>query len=166
MTNLPYQSPFTDGWTRAWRQLAVLLAATALCAATPALAARQADKPATSSAGKPFVGTWKASFKGTPFLTLTLLMTGTKLSGSLSHAEVAWDDEGNVASAKPQPGSKPIANIRLQGDTLFFDSTTDHPMHLALKLKDKARAELSILNSPPGSPTLKPIDMARDTPKP
>lgn len=165
----------TLGWKRGLTLIRVglrilpaflVLAAVATYGSAAALAAGQTTKPAAKDTGKAFVGTWTASFKGTRFLTLSLAMTGAKLSGSLSHAAVAWDDNGNIASAQPQPGSKPIAIGRVEGATLYFGSTTDHPMHMALKLTDKTHAELSILNSPPGSPALKPIEMVRDQQKP
>ncbi|HEV2385715.1 MAG TPA: hypothetical protein VGS20_00530 [Candidatus Acidoferrales bacterium] len=167
MAKLSQISRSAYGWTSARRPLALLLtAAMALFAGRPARTARQSAKPPASGASNAFVGTWKASFKGTTFITLAVKMSGAKLSGSLSHAMVSLDSGGNVADVKPEPGSKPVTIVKVDADTLYFNSTTEQPVRFAMKLKDKTHAELSFLNATPnGAVVPKPIEMVLDQAK-
>ncbi len=91
------------------------------------LAAAQAPAPATAAS---FAGTWHWVLLGKPFATLTLVPSGTGVTGSLTNAHIALGDDGKVTEAEADPGNSPIIKSVITGSVLHFtvkhgDDTTD-----------------------------------------
>lgn len=70
---------------------------------------------------KPFVGTWKAAFRGQVFATLTLKEQDGKLSGTLNNFDVVTDKEGNlIDGTHADDGNAPLLNVHFKSGALYF----------------------------------------------
>lgn len=124
---------------------------------------------------KPFVGTWKASFKGEVFAILVLAEKDDKLTGTLNNFDVSFDQEGNLADdTHKDVGDAPLLNVRFQSGALVFvvmEKDAYHPSATwKFSPKTAEEAELTLLSeSQPDAPAnlkVKPIRMFREHAKP
>ena len=58
--------------------------------------AQKAFQPATATNAKQFVGVWKATFQGNPFITIALTTEKDKLVGTVSHADIEVNKDGDL----------------------------------------------------------------------
>jgi hypothetical protein len=110
-----------------------------------------------------FVGTWHAQFKGRTFLTINLEKQQGKLTGSVSHAEMQVDKDGELTSAEEHEGSDPIVEARLTSGTLHItttERTSQDTIRCDMKLTGTDQAELRLL-APPDVPAPKPWKLER-----
>lgn len=106
-------------------QAGVLLFAVAcLCAVSLSASTYQnATSPKENAAPglKSFVGTWKASFKGSVFATLILKEQDGKLSGTLNNFDVVTDKDGNlIDGTHADDGDAPLLNVHFKSGALYF----------------------------------------------
>jgi beta-lactamase regulating signal transducer with metallopeptidase domain len=110
-----------------------------------------------------FVGTWHAQFKGKTFLTINLEKQQGKLGGTVSHAEIQVDEDGELTSAEEHEGSNPIVEARLTSGTLHIttkEQTSQDTIQCDMKLTGTDQAELRLL-APPDVPPPKPWKLER-----
>jgi len=95
----------------------VSLAALPLSASTRQIASAKEGAPDLKS----FVGTWKASFKGSVFATLILKEQDGKLSGTLNNFDVVTDKAGNlIDGTHADEGNAPLLNVHFKSGALYF----------------------------------------------
>ena len=110
-----------------------------------------------------FVGTWHAQFKGKTFLTINLEKQQGKLTGTVSHADIQVDKDGELTSAEEHEGSDPIVETRLTSGTLRIatkEETSQETIQCDMKLTGTDQAELRVL-APPDVPAPKPWKLER-----
>jgi hypothetical protein len=84
--------------------------------------------PASTDA---FAGTWQAQFQGKTFLTIKLTSQDGKLTGTVSHANVQVDQNGELTSAEPGTGEDPVIDAKLDGNTLLLTSKDQQSQNTA-----------------------------------
>lgn len=143
----------------------VLAVVAVLAAATvPASAAGQ-KQAAQSPNPQDFVGTWTATFKGKPFMTIRFAMKGDKLTGTMSSGEMSLDPEGNIVDVTVRPGERPITIDKVEHDTVHvIAGEKNAELRCTFRLKDATHALLEIL-APPGSTAPKPIELVKQETK-
>lgn len=160
------------------------LAAAFLAVSAHAAAAAQGnqqspDKPADL---KPFVGTWKATFKGQVFAILKLKEERGDLAGTMNNFDVRFDAQGNLTDGtyaiidltNTAPADLPLINPQWKsGALIFLVSQKDsyaQPIMWKFAVNSSKEGELSELPNgqlyAPSNGTIKPIRMARDNSKP
>lgn len=106
------------------RQTSLLLLVFACVGAlSPSASGHQSSTPAKENAPelKSFVGTWKASFKGSVFATLILKEQDGKLSGTLNNFDVVTDKDGNlIDGTHADEGDAPLLNVHFKSGALYF----------------------------------------------
>ena len=110
-----------------------------------------------------FVGTWHAQFKGKTFLTINLEKQQGKLTGTVSHADIQVDKDGELASAEEHEGSDPIVEAKLTNGILHIttkEETSQETIQCDMKLTGTDQAELRVL-APPDVPAPKPWKLER-----
>ncbi len=124
----------------------------------------QVIQPTSSDADlQQFVGTWHAQFKGRTFLTINLEKQQGKLTGTVSHADIQVDKDGELTSAEENEGSDPIVEARLTSGTLHISTkepTSQDTIRCDMKLTGTDQAELRLL-APPDVPAPKPWKLER-----
>jgi hypothetical protein len=87
---------------------------TVLLLVSCAMVFAQDFQPATTSNAKQFVGTWQASFNGSPFLTIIFAMADNKVTGSSSHANIDINPAGELtkAEAGDEKTQSPMLRLR------------------------------------------------------
>lgn len=101
----------------------LVLAITSLFVLRLAASTRQNSAPAKEDAPdlKPFVGTWKATFKGQVFATLILKEQNGKLGGTLNNFDVVTDKAGNlIDGTHADDGDAPLLNVHFKAGALYF----------------------------------------------
>jgi hypothetical protein len=74
---------------------------------------------ATPANAKQFVGVWKGDFHGNPFVTVTIGFEGDKLVGTVSHADIEVNKDGELTKAQAGGGADdPITDAQVKGDVL------------------------------------------------
>lgn len=126
-------------------------------------------QPATTSNAKQFVGTWQASFKGSPFLTLTFAVSDNKFTGRASHADIEVNQAGELTKAEAQEGEGPITDAQVKGNVLRFtikssEGSEDSPQ-AELRLNGPDKGEIRMVGMPADVPAPKPWEVTRVTPK-
>jgi len=82
-------------------------------------ASAQQFAPATVANAKQFVGVWKGDFHGSPFVTVTIGFQGDKLVGTVSHADIEVNKDGELTKAQAGGGpDDPITGARVKRDVL------------------------------------------------
>lgn len=108
----------------ATRQTSLLLLAFACFGAlSPSASSHQSSTSAKENSPelKSFVGTWKASFKGSVFATLILKEQDSKLSGTLNNFDVLTDKDGNlIDGTHADEGDAPLLNVHFKSGALYF----------------------------------------------
>ena len=110
-----------------------------------------------------FVGTWHAQFKGETFLTINLEKHQGKLTGTVSHADMQVDKDGELTSAEEHEGSDPIVEAKLTNGILRIttkEQTSQDTIQCEMKLTGTDQAELRVL-APPDVPAPKPWKLER-----
>lgn len=106
------------------RQTSVLLLAFA-CLGPLSVSASSHQSAASAKEDVPdlktFVGTWKASFKGSVFATLILKEQDGKISGTLNNFDVVTDKDGNlIDGTHADEGDAPLLNVHFKSGALYF----------------------------------------------
>ena len=136
----------------------LLLASLAAVISTPTL---EASGPDTDL--QPFVGTWNAKFKSKTFLTIVLKKQDGKLVGTVSHADMQVDKNGELTAAEPSDGNDPIREAKLTNGALrvtIKPEDSQEPIQFEMKPTGSDQAELRLL-APPDVPTPKPWKLER-----
>jgi len=82
-------------------------------------ASAQKFAPATTANAKQFVGVWKGDFHGHPFVTVTIGFEGDKLVGTVSHADIEVNKDGELTKAQAGGGADDlITDAQVKGDVL------------------------------------------------
>ena len=135
-----------------------------------AVVVAQDFQPATSSNAKQFVGTWQASFNGSPFLTVTLTIADNKVTGSASHADIEVSQAGELTKAEAGDGEDPITDAQVKGNVLRFATKntdgSEYSLQAELRLNGSAKGEIRMIGLPPDVPSPKPWEVNRVSPKP
>ena len=128
----------------------------------PSASAQKDFQPATATNAKQFVGVWNATFQGNPFLTIVLTTEKDKLVGTMSHANIEVNKDGELTKAEASDGEDPIADLRVNGNMLRITiKTTDgDSIQSGLTLTAADEAELQML-VPQDVPTPKPWKLKR-----
>ena len=128
----------------------------------PSASAQKDFQPATTTNAKQFVGVWKATFQGNAFMTIALTTEKDKLVGTMSHANIEVNKDGELTKAEASDGEDPIADLRVNGNILRITiKTTDgDSIQSGLTLTAADEAELQML-VPPDVPTPKPWKLKR-----
>jgi hypothetical protein len=143
----------------------VLAVVAAFAAAWLPVSARGQKQAAASPNPQDFVGTWTATFKGKPFMTIHFAMKGEKLTGTMSSGEMSLDPEGNIAAVTVRPGERPITIDKVEHNTVHvIAGDKNAELRCTFRLKDATHAELEII-TPPGSVAPKPIQMVKQETK-
>jgi hypothetical protein len=126
-------------------------------------------QPATNSNAKQFVGTWQASFKGSPFLTVTFRVADDKVSGSFSHADMEVDQAGELTKAEAKDGEDPIIDAQVKGNVLRFTTKStdgsEDSLQAELRLVGPEKGEIRLIGIPAEVPAPKPWNVSRVSPK-
>ena len=131
----------------------------------PSASAQKDFQPATATNAKQFVGVWKATFQGNPFLTIALNTEKNQLVGTVSHANMEVNKDGELTKAEASDGEDPIADLRVNGNVLRITVETADGDSIQSKLTLTAadEAELQML-VPPDVPAPKPWKLKRVSP--
>ena len=143
--------------------LATLALLIATCLGVSGVSIQVIQPTSTDADLQQFVGTWHAQFKGTTFLTINLEKQQGKLTGTVSHADIQVDKDGELASAEEHEGSDPIVEARLASGTLRIttkEETSQETIQCDMKLTGTDQAELRVL-APPDVPAPKPWKLER-----
>ena len=111
---------------------------------------------------KQFVGVWKATFRGNPFLTIALTTEKDKLIGTFSHFDIEVNKDGELTKAEVSDGEDPIADLRVNGNILRITIKTSDgdSIQSGLTLTAADEADLQML-VPPDVPSPKPWKLKR-----
>ncbi len=148
------------------RLIAALCCFVAVVALLSASAVAQHFTPATAANAKQFVGVWKASFQGKPFLTVTIAIDGNKVAGNVSHADLELNDAGELTKAEANDAEPPdpITDARVNGDTLRITTKStngsEDSIQADIKLVANNEADLRMV-VPPDAPAPKPWHLER-----
>ena len=142
---------------------------TVLLLVSCATAFAQDFQPATTSNAKQFVGTWQASFNGSPFLTIIFAMADNKVTGSSSHANIDVNQAGELTKAEAKDGADPIIDAQVKGNVLRFTTKStdgsEDSLQAELRLIEPDKGEVRIIGIPPDVPSPKPWQVTRASPK-
>ncbi|MGD1212699.1 MAG: hypothetical protein ABR973_15245 [Candidatus Acidiferrales bacterium] len=70
---------------------------------------------------KPFLGTWKASFKGEVFAILVVREERGNIAGTLNNFDIGRDKDGNLNDDTHKDfGDGPLLNVRVKSGALYF----------------------------------------------
>ena len=148
------------------RRATVVLCGLTIVVLSLASASAQTFTPATAANAKQFVGVWKASFQGKPFLTVNISIDGNKLVGSVSHAEIELSKAGELtkAEANDEDAPDPITDARVNGDTLRVTTKStdgsEDSIEAEIRLVANNEADFRML-VPPDVPAPKPWRLER-----
>ncbi|HZD31185.1 MAG TPA: hypothetical protein VE779_05945 [Candidatus Angelobacter sp.] len=119
-------------------------------------------QPATATNAKQFVGVWKGSFKGNPFITIALTTDKDRLVGTISHADIEVNKDGELTKAEASDGESPITNVRVNGNILRITtkSSDGDLIRSGMTLTAADEAELQML-VPKDVPAPKPWKLKR-----
>jgi beta-lactamase regulating signal transducer with metallopeptidase domain len=134
-----------------------------LCLAVSGFSFQVVQPSNTAADLQPFVGTWHAQFKGRTFLTVNLQKQQGKLTGTLSHADIQVDKDGELTSAEEHEGSDPIAEAKLTSGILHIitkEETSQDTIEFEMKITGTDQAALRVL-APPDVPVPKPWKLER-----
>ena len=143
--------------------LATLTLLIVTCLGVSAVSIQVTQPTSTDADLQQFVGTWHAQFKGKTFLTIKLEKQQGKLTGTVSHADIQVDKDGELTSAEEHEGSDPIVEAKLTSGILRIttkEQTSQDTIQCEMKLTGTDQAELRVL-APPDVPTPKPWKLER-----
>jgi len=153
-----------SGSARNSSRVVAMLCSLTLVVLLSSVASAQDFAKATAANAKQFVGTWKASFQGHPFLTVTLATDANKFVGTVSHADIEVNKEGELTKADPSEGEDPIADLRIAGDTLRItvksSDGSDDSIQSEIHLVSANEADFRLV-VPPDVPAPKPWRLQR-----
>ncbi len=92
-----------------------------------------------------FAGTFKAEFHKQTWLVLTLIDSGSSLTGTLMHSiQLSADDEGDITSVGDEMSTDTVVSTELRGETLQITTRDEEGTedHYALVLNGGDAAEL------------------------
>ena len=138
---------------------------TVLLLVSCAMVFAQYFQPATSSNAKQFVGTWQASFKGSPFLTVTFIVADDKVTGSASHADIDVNQAGELTKAEAKDGEDPIIDAQVKGNVLRFTTKStdgsEDSLQAELRLVGPDKGDIRLIGIPADVPAPKPWEVSR-----
>src|SRR5271157_1395863 len=124
----------------------------------PSASAQKNFQPATATNAKQFVGVWKATFQGNPFITIALTTDKDKLVGTVSHFNVELNNAGELTKAEAVEGEGSITDVSVDGNILRITTKStdgsEDSIQSELTLTAADAAELRML-VPPDVPTPK-----------
>ncbi len=130
----------------------------------PWASAQTGFQPATATNAKQFVGVWKASFQGNPFITIALTTEKDKLVGTVSHFDLEVGKDGELTKAEASDGEDAITEVRVNGNILRITIKTtdgsDDSIQSKMTLTAADEAELQML-VPSDVPRPKPWKLKR-----
>jgi hypothetical protein len=128
----------------------------------PSASAQKNFQPATATNAKQFVGVWKGTFQGNPFITIALTTEKDKLVGTVSHANIEVNKDGELTKAEASEGESPITDVQVNGNILRITtkSSEGDSIRSGMTLTAADEAELQLL-APPDVPTPKPWKLKR-----
>ena len=134
-----------------------LVLATSITFGAGAVLAHAMSLHASSEASKTaekFARTWHWMFDGKSFSTMTLVRSGSGLTGSVTPSRITLNDEGGLLRADPSEDSTPtpITKATLEGSALHI--TLKDGFAFTVTLKDATHAEIHPAGAPPN---MKPI---------
>ena len=91
-------------------------------------------------------GTWQAKFKGKIFQTLKLEIKQGKLTGTVSHANVAVDQSGELTDVEVLDGSDAITEAKLTSGLLQI--TEQDAIQFEMKIIGANQAQIQIIIPP------------------
>ncbi len=145
-------------------RVVAVLGSLALVALLSSFVRAQDFTRATAANAKQFVGTWRGSFQGHPFLTVKLAIDGNKLVGSVSHVDIDVDKSGELTKADASEGEDVISQLRVAGDILRISvkgaDDSESPIQSEMKLVGSNDADFRLI-VPPDVPTPKPWPLKR-----
>jgi len=102
-----------------------LIAFACLSASAPSVLAGQSGRgqqtQETQPDLKPFLGTWKANFKGEVFAILVIREDRGSLAGTLNNFDIGRDKDGNLNDDTHKDfGDGPLLNVRIKSGALYF----------------------------------------------
>ena len=122
-------------------------------------------QPATNSNAKQFVGTWQATFKGSPFLTVIFMVADDKVTGSASHADIDVNQAGELTKAEAKEGADPIIAAQVKGNVLRFTTKStdgsEDSLQAELRLVGPDKGEIRLTGIPADVPAPKPWEVSR-----
>jgi hypothetical protein len=134
-----------------------------ILAALSCLWIQQAFSLDTADPKKAFTGTWQAQFQGKTFLTIKLDEQNDVLTGTISHAQIQTDSQGQLTSAEPQDGEDLFTELSLAGNVLHLTSkgVNGAQAQYELELKGTDQSELRFVGTPSGAISPKPWTLTR-----
>lgn len=155
----------------------LLFALTCLSASAPTASAGQSATQAKEAPPdlKPFLGTWKASYKGEVFAILVIREEKGDIAGTLNNFDVGRDKDGNLSDDTHKDfGDGPLLNVHVKPGALYFVAIQKDQYAPSTEWKfvpkNAQEGELTqLIDGQPYSPNgsvPKPILMLRDRPKP
>ena len=143
-----------------YRSLLGLLLAVGVTFGSGMVFARATSRQTTGSSidAQRFAGTWNWMFQGSPFATMTLVRSGSGLTGTLTESRIALNNDGTLKKAHASDDKEPkqIAKAELNGAVLRV--TVADGFKFTMSLKDATHGEILPVGAPP---KMKPISLVR-----
>ncbi len=119
------------------------------------------NAPARKASLTEYVGSWIGTFQGHTWLTIRLVQSGDRLSGTLQRAqEVKLNNQGDVESVSGEKWSGSFESAQLTGDGLLLtvkNPGTQATDRYLMRLTHNTVAEVQMAMSvPPAMPRAKP----------
>jgi beta-lactamase regulating signal transducer with metallopeptidase domain len=119
------------------------------------------EASASTNSVQKFAGTWHWMFQGRSFSTMTLVQSGSGITGTVTPSHIALDNDGYLSMADPTDDStpSPISKTKLEGNGLHVTiGDGAQPFEFIVTLKDATHAEIHPVGAPPD---MKPIQAER-----
>ncbi len=125
-----------------------------------AVFARAMSRQTTGSSedAQRFAGTWNWLFQGKRFVTMTLIRSGSGLTGTVTESRIALNDDGTLKKADPSDDKKPKQITKADLDGAVLRVTVADGFEFTVSLKDTTHGEILPGGAPPN---MKPIPLVR-----
>lgn len=122
--------------------------------------ARATSRQTTGSSvdAQRFAGTWNWMFQGTPFATMTLVRSGSGLTGTVTESRIALNDDGTLKKADVSDDKEPKQITKAELDGAVLQVTVADGFKFTVSLKDATHGEIVPAGAPP---KMKPISLVR-----
>ena len=124
------------------------------------------NAPARKASLTEYVGSWIGTFQGHTWLTIRLVQSGDRLSGTLQRAqEVKLNNQGDVESVRGEKWSTSFESAQLTGDGLWLtvkNPATQESERYLMRLTHDSVAEVQMVGTEsPAIPKAKPWKMIK-----